>query len=98
MPEIGRGAQVTLTGPSQGAARGAVGGTMEDNTAARIQATPVIHQGTPAPAAEAPASTVPANIVLEMLPYAPNDAGAAEAGVPMGGFYRNTAGLQQRQA
>lgn len=98
MPEIGRGAQVTLTGVAQGAARGAVAGTTEDNTAARIQATPLNHQGTPAPVEEGLAGTVPANIVLEMLPYAPNDAGAAEAGVPMGGFYRNTAGLQQRQA
>lgn len=98
MPEIGRGAQVTLTGPSQGAARGAVAGTLDENVAARIVATPINHQGTPAPAAEGLAVTVPANIVLEMLPYAPNDAGAADAGVPMGGFYRNTAGLQQRQA
>lgn len=97
MPEIGRGAQVTLTGLAQGAARGAVAGTTEDNTAVRILATPVNHQGTPAPAEEAP-GTVPGNIVLEMLPYAPNDAGAAAEGVPMGGFYRNTAGLQQRQA
>lgn len=98
MPEIGRGAQVTLTGASQGAARGAISPTLTGNTDARNAATPLVNQGTPAPAEEGLGEALPANIVLEMLPYAPNDAVAAEAGVPMGGFYRNTAGLQQRQA
>jgi hypothetical protein len=52
MAEIGQGAQVTLTGDAQGAARGAVSSTMDGNVAARVAATPVNHQGTPAQAGQ----------------------------------------------
>jgi hypothetical protein len=75
---------------AQGAARGAISSTLTENEAARDAATPIDHQGTPAPAAEV--------IEPSMHPYAANDVAAAAIGVEIGHYYRNTAGLQQRMA
>lgn len=47
--ELGRGAQVVLTGEAQGAARGAVTDTLTGNEDARNAATPLENYGTPSP-------------------------------------------------
>jgi hypothetical protein len=102
--EIGRGAQVSLNGISQGAARGAIASSQIENEIARNDATPIDNLGTPAPADVAPSEdpfpggTVPNSLVAEPFIKAANDVDAGAKGVPIGGFYMNTAGVQQRQA
>jgi hypothetical protein len=84
--EPGRGAQVQLAGVAQAAARGAMADSLEGNGAIqrRMQAA-----GDPG---------VVEVGALALAPYAANDTAAAELGVKVGQFYRNTAGRQQRQA
>ena len=94
----GHGGQVVLTGEAQAAARGAVSDSQGGNLDAREAATPLDNYGTPSPADPVDGGITIDPLITPLFPIAANDAAAAAAGVPIGGFYRNTAGVQQRQA
>jgi len=95
--DSGHGAQVVLSGVAQAAARGAVSGSQEGNLDARNAVTTLDNYGTPSqPNPDGGIDLDP--LITPLFPIAANDAAAAAAGVPVGGFYRNTAGVQQRQA
>ena len=98
----GHGGQVVLTGEAQAAARGAVSDSQGGNLDAREAATPLDNYGTPAPLepgigdTTVPTGPISNSMVAEPFTKAANDVDAAAKGVAVGGFYMNTAGIQQR--